>query len=210
MLNAIKKHGFTLAAFALASTGLVAVTHSLTESRIEQQQNAQLKNLLNQVFPSKLHDNALFKNCYVFSAPFVKSGEQLHSYRATFNGEYSGVVLETLASDGYNGRIKAIVGVNSQGDVTGTRVVEHSETPGLGDKVDYRITHWVDSFIGKHWSSENDSTWQVHKDGGSFDQFTGATITPRAVVKSVRNILVYLEKHKDEITTSPANCGDIQ
>ena len=121
------------------------------------------------------------------------------AYIATIDGKPSAIAIEAIAPDGYNGAIKIIVGIQDNGTITGTRVLSHQETPGLGDKIDLRVTDWILSFTGKAVNDENISAWKVRKDGGQFDQFTGATITPRAVVKAVKHAVTYVNQNKESI-----------
>lgn len=107
-------------------------------------------------------------------------------YRATLNGAPSALVLEATAPDGYSGDIELVIGVDTQLKVLGVRVLEHKETPGLGDKIELSVSNWITQFTGKRFNADALATWQVKKDGGEFDQFTGATITPRAVVSAVK------------------------
>lgn len=208
MLTAIRKNGVMLALFACATTGLVAITHALTKNQIAQQQKAQLLSVLNQVIPSESHDNDLAKSCLTVSLPYLKAGEPLHAYIAQQQQQPVALAIETIAPDGYNGAIKLIVGIDNQGVVSGTRVLSHQETPGLGDKIDIRITDWILSFTAKQLTDENQSSWAVRKDGGQFDQFTGATITPRAVVKAVKNVVEYVNQHRDELYQQPTGCEE--
>lgn len=205
MLTAIKNNGATLAIFACACTGLVAVTNYLTRDTILQQEQKQLKSILNQVISPQMHDNELYLACTMLKAG--PTDLELPAYIATKNNQPSGIAIETIAPDGYNGKIKIIVGIDYSGTVTGTRVLSHKETPGLGDKVDTRISNWIDSFKGKMVTDENLDSWKVKKDGGQFDQFTGATITPRAVVKAVKNSLIFYNENRDTIYSQQMNCG---
>lgn len=207
MLNAIRKNGAILALFACASTGLVALTQYLTKDQIQRQEQIQLLSVLNQVIPTEIHDNDLYQSCTLVTAPSLGTDTAMPMYVATLNGEPSGLAIEAIAPDGYNGAIKVIVGIDKNGVVTGTRVLSHQETPGLGDKIDLRVSDWILSFAGKSLTEQNAASWRVRKDGGQFDQFTGATITPRAVVKSVRNTLDYVNKNRDTLLAQPFNCG---
>ena len=207
MLNAIRKNGAILAVFACASTGLVALTHYLTKEQIHEQEQAQLLSVLNQVIPHDMHDNNLYQSCTFVSDPLLGSDKAMPVYIASIDGIPSAFAIETIAPDGYNGAIKLIVGINQDGTVLGSRVLSHQETPGLGDKIDLRITDWILSFNGKTLTDDNQSTWRVRKDGGQFDQFTGATITPRAVVKSVKNTVQFVNTNRTEILSQPLNCG---
>ncbi|NOI94735.1 MULTISPECIES: electron transport complex subunit RsxG [Vibrio] len=207
MLNAIKKNGLVLAIFACASTGLVAVTHYLTKDQIKQQEQAQLLSVLNQVIPHDLHDNELFSSCTLVQAEELGTEQAMPAYIAKINGEPSAIAIEAIAPDGYNGAIKVIVGMKIDGTILGTRVLSHQETPGLGDKIDLRVSDWILSFAGKQVTDSNLDRWKVRKDGGDFDQFTGATITPRAVVKSVKQTVQYVNQNNQALLAQPLNCG---
>ncbi|KFA96595.1 MULTISPECIES: electron transport complex subunit RsxG [Vibrio] len=207
MLNAIRKNGLTLAIFACASTGVVAVTQYLTKDQIVRQERAQLQATLNEVIPHELHDNELYASCTLVSDPALGTTQPQPVYIATINNEPKAMAIEAIAPDGYNGAIKIIVGMDIEGTILGTRVLAHQETPGLGDKIDLRITDWVLGFTGKQVTEANQSQWAVRKDGGQFDSFTGATITPRAVVKAVKNTVNYVNTHRDKILNQPLNCG---
>jgi electron transport complex protein RnfG len=108
-------------------------------------------------------------------------------------------IFNSVAPDGYNGKIHLLVGVYIDGRLAGVRVVKHAETPGLGDAVEIRKSPWIDDFAGKSLTNPIQERWRVKRDGGDFDQFTGATITPRAVVAAVRNTLLYYQQNADMI-----------
>ncbi len=207
MLNAIRKNGVILAVFACASTGLVALTHYLTQDQIKQQEQAQLLSILNQVIPHKMHDNDLYQSCTLVTNEALGTSDSQPVYLASIDGKPTGLAIEAVAPDGYNGRIKLIIGIKQDGSVLGTRVLSHQETPGLGDKIDLRVTDWILSFNGKQLTDSNSAEWKVRKDGGQFDQFTGATITPRAVVKAVKSTLAFVNSHREQILAQPLNCG---
>ena len=206
MFTAIRKNGLILAIFACAATGIVALTQYLTASQIKAQETAQLLSVLNQVIPPDWHDNQLSASCTLVSDPLLGSSQAMPVYLATLNGEHTALAIEAIAPDGYSGAIKIIVGIDQQGNILGTRVLSHQETPGLGDKIDLRISDWILSFTGRQVSDDNQKQWQVRKDGGQFDQFTGATITPRAVVKAVKQTVQYVNLHREQIVNQPLNC----
>lgn len=207
MFTAIRKNGLILAIFACAATGIVALTQYLTASQIKAQETAQLLSVLNQVIPPEWHDNQLSAACTLVSDPLLGSSQAMPVYLATLNGEHTALAIEAIAPDGYSGAIKIIVGIDQQGNILGTRVLSHQETPGLGDKIDLRISDWILSFTGRQINDDNQRQWQVRKDGGQFDQFTGATITPRAVVKAVKQTVEYVNLHREQIVNQPLNCG---
>jgi electron transport complex protein RnfG len=109
------------------------------------------------------------------------------------------VLLNAVARDGYAGPIRLLVAVDPAGRLLGVRVLEHRETPGLGDLVDARHSDWIRGFDGRALGDPPPARWTVRKDGGDFDQFTGATVTPRAVVRGVRRVLEYIELHRQEL-----------
>lgn len=209
MIETIRKHGGILAIAALLSTALVAITHALTEDTIQEQQQRQLAKALNQVIPESMHDNALHKTCRLIqNADALGTDEAQPFYVATQNDTVTAVAIQAIAPDGYNGAISVLIGMDATShNVLGVRVLAHNETPGLGDKVDIRVSDWVQSFAGKKVTAENDNRWAVRKDGGQFDQFTGATITPRAVVKAVKKAAWYVSQNQDVLINQPVNCG---
>lgn len=206
MLTAIRKNGFTLALFACVSTGLVALTYALTSSQIQQQEQKQLLQVLNQVIPHQYHDNPLAQACTVVNDAELGTAKTMHAYLAQRDGKPTAIAIETIAPDGYNGEIKIIVGIDNNGAVLGVRVLAHQETPGLGDKIDLRISDWILGFNGQQITADNLDDWKVRKDGGQFDQFTGATITPRAVVAAVRKAVLYVKQHQAELYKQSNPC----
>ncbi|AHG22407.1 electron transporter RnfG [Chania multitudinisentens RB-25] len=206
MLNSMRKHGITLAVFAAVTTGLTAVVYTLTKTTIAHQAALQQKTLLDQVVPPEHYDNDMQSECFVVSDPALGNGAPHRLYLARKNGQPVAAALETTAPDGYSGAIQLLVGADFNGTVLGVRVVEHHETPGLGDKIELRIADWITLFSGKKIAGPDDPKWAVKKDGGMFDQFTGATITPRAVVNAVRRTALYMETLPSTLSTLPI-CG---
>jgi electron transport complex protein RnfG len=201
------KNGLLLALFALLCTGLVAVVNQQTFDEIKLQQQKELMGILHQLIPDDLHDNELTAQCTLLqNREALGTDDAMPAYIATAAGKPVAIALEAIAPDGYNGNIKLIVGINTQGEVLGVRTLSHQETPGLGDKIELRKSDWVTKFVGKVLTSEDDKQWQVQKDGGDFDQFTGATITPRAYVKAVKRAVWYFTQHQTEIFSQPLNC----
>ncbi|WP_375054967.1 electron transport complex subunit RsxG [Zobellella sp. DQSA1] len=208
MLEMMRKNGLTLALFALGCTALVAFTHSLTRHTIVEQEQAQLLLVLNELLPPDTHDEPLFDHCMLVSNEhYLGSREPLPAFTAVKDGEVRGHAIEAIAPDGYSGAIKLVVGVNADGRLSGVRVLGHNETPGLGDKIELKKSPWVLAFDGMQLQGEDDARWAVRRDGGQFDAFTGATITPRAVVRAVRQVLLMLELEPELLSHSP-RCGD--
>lgn len=209
LYRSITRAAIGLGLFAIITSGLIAGTQTLTKERIDEQiRRAKVKALL-EVVPSDLFDNDLLNSAKPLSdlqALGLREGEDY--YRAIKGDTTQAVILPVVAAEGYTGPIRLIVGIDQHGTVLGTRVIEHKETPGLGDKVEVRKSDWVHGFIGRSLFNPADKGWKVKKDGGEFDQFTGATITPRAVVSAVHQALTYFEEHKLALlATSEKNEG---
>lgn len=208
MLNTMRRHGTILAIFAAGTTALSAAVYTLTKDIIAEQAAIVQKKLLDQVVPSTLYDNDLTKECYLVTNEAILGNKQPRRlYIARKNGEPIAAALETTALDGYSGAIHLLVGADFNGTVLGVRVTEHHETPGLGDKIETRISDWITHLSGKKIESPNDPKWAVKKDGGEFDQFTGATITPRAVVNATKRTAVFMQTVPQELATYPS-CGE--
>lgn len=206
MLKTMRKHGVTLALFAAGATGLTAAINQLTKHTIDEQAAKQQNALFGQVLPGDRYNNALLQSCFVVNAPALGKGPH-KVYIARLDDKPVAAVMEATAPDGYSGAIQLLVGADFNGTVYGTRVTEHHETPGLGDKIERRLSDWITFFAGKKISGADDSRWAVKKDGGQFDQFTGATITPRAVVNAVKRAGLYAETLPPQLSQLQA-CGE--
>ena len=206
MLKTMRKHGVTLALFAAGSTGLTAAINQLTKHIIDDQAEKQQNALFQQVIPADSYNNSLLKSCFVVNAPELGKGTH-KVYIARLDDKPVAAVLEATAPDGYSGAIQLLVGADFNGTVLGTRVTEHHETPGLGDKIELRLSNWITFFAGKKIAGADDGQWAVKKDGGQFDQFTGATITPRAVVNAVKRAGLYAETLPNQLSQLQA-CGE--
>lgn len=190
------KNGLILAAFALVTTGLISLTFVGTKTKIAEQQQQKLLTDLNSVIPNDLYDNDIQHDCALaINNELLGTTEVNHVYRARLDQQPSALAIEAIAPDGYSGKIKLLVGVKGEGIITGVRVLKHNETPGLGDKIDIRISDWILTFDQQTYSAEFDDKWNVRKDGGQFDQFTGATITPRAVIKAVKKAVIFYQQN---------------
>ena len=206
MLKSMRKHGITLALFAAGSTGLTAAINELTKSTIAEQAATQQKALFNQVLPADRYNNDLLQSCYLVAAPPLGKGQH-KIWIAKNNDAPVGVVMEATAPDGYSGAIQLLVAADFKGTVRGTRVTEHHETPGLGDKIELRLSGWITHFAGKVIHGPGDSHFAVKKDDGDIDQFTGATITPRAVVNAVKRAGLYAQTLPAQIPEL-TSCGE--
>jgi electron transport complex protein RnfG len=186
--------------FAVAGTTLVAFTEYNTSSAIAENERQLLLRNLYALLPREQLDNDIATDTRSLPAsPLLGTDTATLAYRARRSGEPVAAVFNSIAPNGYNGRIHLLVGVYVDGSLAGVRVVNHIETPGLGDAVEIRKSPWIKSFDGKSLDNPGESGWRVKRDGGEFDQFTGATITPRAVVEAVHNTLLYYKQNADMI-----------
>lgn len=194
------KAGMVLGLFSLIGIGLVSLTHSLTYEQIaENERNFILKNL-GELVPESAHDNDLLADTLqITDQESFGSKQAITVYRAYKNKQPVAVIMTPTAPDGYSGSIRLLVAINTNGELAGVRAVSHRETPGLGDAIDTNKNDWIYSFNGLSLGNPEPKYWRVKRDGGKFDQFTGATITPRAVVKAVFKALNYYNANKDDL-----------
>ena len=195
-----------LGLFALVGTGIVAVIFTGTEDRIAAAERAFMLRSLHAVIPSTMHDNDIFTDMISVTSPeLLGTTENVPVFRARKNGKPVALAIIPIAPEGYVGPIKLLVAIAVDGTVLGVRVLSHRETPGLGDGIEEKRTDWILGFDGHSLSNPEGKGWRVRRDGGKFDQFTGATITPRAVVKAVYNALKYFERNRDRLFQQPSS-----
>lgn len=206
MSNSLEKsmglNGRVLGLFALITSLLLAGTHLATKDKIADSQRRAAQKALLEIIPEERHDNDILTDTlsipqHYWSTLGLEKGGELHLARK--NGNVIALIVPTVAPDGYSGAIEMIVGINLDGKIAGVRILNHNETPGLGDKVELKKSPWVLSFDGRSIGSPPAERWKVKKDKGDFDQFTGATITPRAIVAQVARTLLYLSEDKNRI-----------
>jgi len=198
----MSKTAMALALFAITGTAVVALTFSLTKDLIAENERQAIMLSLNALVPATQHDNDMFNDTIQLTDPkLLGSKGAVTVYRARQENMPIAAVFESIAPDGYNGRIKLLIAIHEDGTVAGVRVVSHKETPGLGDSIEHNRSNWILFFDGRSLFNPTKAGWRVKKDGGIFDQFTGATITPRAIVKAVYNSLIYFSLNKDRVFT---------
>lgn len=204
-LTSIGLGGTVLALFAAITSLAIGWTYLGTQAQIELAVRRAEARQLMEIFPADTHDNELVDDTFVLDAgtPLLGLRQNRQGYRVRQGERVIGVILPATARDGYSGDIRALVGVRSDGSIAGVRVVAHKETPGLGDKVDLRKSRWILGFNDRSLQNPAISDWTVSKDGGAFDQFTGATVTPRAVVVATRRALEYAEAHNAFLFETP-------
>ena len=200
------KTGLTLALIAAICTALVATTFQLTKERIVANEKALLEQALQPALAGVFYDSSVSESRLVLPPPHGLPGtEAAIIYRVFAEDRPVAALFAVTARDGFSGAIRILVGVDFDGTVTGVRILQHRETPGLGDKIDASRSDWVFQFDGHSLTSPAISGWAIRSDGGEFDQLTGASVTPRAVIKAIRETLLYFDAQRDEIFAAPAS-----
>jgi len=204
-------HAMLLGGMAMITSALIVIGNKQTFADIELRRAEDMKRSLSQVIHPDMHTNDLLHD----TMQLTTNHENKIFYIAKSNDKVIAVAFEMTAT-GYAGPITVMLGVNRNGELLGTRVLSHSETPGLGDKIEAEKNPWIFGFNGLSLSNPAESQWKVKKDGGYFDQFTGATITPRAVIKAIKsgleifksNQAVLLAETKPQNHPSPVDTGN--
>lgn len=189
---------------ALTGTALLTGVDYLTADRIAEQERRVVLEQLGQLVPQASDDSLLDDKITVMDEQFFPNGQQVSIWRSRDHGEPLAAILKFNAVNGYNGDITLLAGVNADGSLRGVRVISHKETPGLGDAIEAEKSSWILGFSGKSLENPGRERWNVKREGGEFDQFTGATITPRAVVNAVRLALEYFELNHEALFEEPA------
>lgn len=185
--------------FSVVGIGLVSLVQHGTANRIADNQRQTLLHTLQAVLPPERYDNDILADMTLVESPELDPRRAVPVYRARRQGVPVAAVLETAAPDGYSGEIRLLVAILASGELAGVRVLNHKETPGLGDPIEETKSDWILRFTGLSLQNPSFGLWKVKRDGGAFDQFTGATITPRAVVKSVFKALQYFNLRKNAL-----------
>ncbi|HSN70432.1 MAG TPA: electron transport complex subunit RsxG [Steroidobacteraceae bacterium] len=192
--------GLVLAAIAAVVVLVLALVDRATEEQIARNERAWFLAQLNEFVPPGSYDNDWLEDRAFLVAPATFGTlEAVPVYRARKDGRPVAAVFRTIAPDGYGGPIALMIAIRSDGTLAGVSVLEHRETPGLGDLFEPRRSNWLETFVGRSLGDPPADDWAVRKDGGAFDQFTGATITPRAIVNAVRRTLEYFERERAAI-----------
>jgi len=187
-----------LSIFAIVAVSLVSITHKYTRPIIiEQERKIILRDIHKLITAQEYNNNIVADTKEINTNMALGNTKPVVFYRARLDDKPIACFFSVIAPDGYNGNIKFLIGIYYNGDITGMRVIKHRETPGLGDKIEIRKSKWIDAqFKTKSLSKPIMAKWLVKKDGGDFDQFTGATITPRAIVKASKLALIYFKQNR--------------
>jgi electron transport complex protein RnfG len=199
---AVLKGGAILAVIASICTAMVALTYQLTEARIIANEQAWLERSLQPALSGLFYDSGVTESRLIVPPPHELPGsEAAIIYRVYAEDTPVAALFVVSARDGYAGPIRILIGIDVKGVVTGVHVLEHRETPGLGDRVDSTKSDWAKQFNGHSLVDPAPAGWAIKRDGGQFDQLSGASVTPRAITKAVKETLLYFDARSDEIFT---------
>lgn len=188
-----------LAIMTFLCAGLLMLSEALTHEKIAEQQKQLLLTSLEQLIPADLHDNDLITDAItIFDQSLLGHKSPQTMYLGTLNGQFSVAAIPATTNKGYSGDIDIMVGVTAAGEITIVKILAHQETPGLGDLIESRKSDWIQQFPSQSLQTVAENEWQVKKDGGTFDQITGATISPRAVTQAIKQVLLYKKQHFTE------------
>lgn len=207
MISTISRNAFLLTAFAIVCTANVALVNLFTKPVIALQEQKALLKTLNQLIPADSYNNDIFASCFIVNdEQRLGKGLSQQVFVAKKDNQPVALMLESSTFRGYAGEIKLAIGIYENGQLAGVRVIHHTETPGLGDKIQSGKSDWLLAFNRKSYQASQAQRWEVKKNGGDFDAFTGATITPRAVVLAVKDALIYFAENKEHLFNHSANC----
>jgi electron transport complex protein RnfG len=187
----LKHPAFMLGLFALVALGLVVSLHEWTRDDIAANEQAELFGEMAALLPAGSFDNALLSDVITVVDARLGPKQPVPVYRLRQAGQPVAVVIAPIAADGYNGSISLLVAIQTDGVIAGVRVIRHRETPGLGDGIETTQSRWIRQMDGRSLEQPPPTRWHVRRDGGEFDQLAGATITSRAVIKSVKQTLAF-------------------
>ena len=214
LTQAIRRSAIGLGLFAIFTAGIIAVTQTLTKERIARNEAAFEARTLFELVPEDTHDNDLLDTRFstaldsLSNQALLRLPQPADWFQAKRDGEVTAVLLPLVAPEGYTEAIRLIMAVDRNGELLGVRVIRHKETPGLGDQIESGKTDWIRGFVGESFDKTPPEDWEVKKDGGEFDQLTGATITPRAVVRAVaRGLRFYTENRSVLLSNDPASAA---
>ena len=192
-MSAMVKAGLLLFSFTVISIFLVATTQNDTKGLIQYNQEQLLLKRLGELIDD--YDNDIVSERYQKEVVLHGIQQTLNIYPAKKAKKPIAYLVEHTYPNGYSGDIRLLTGFDIEFKLLGVRVIAHKETPGLGDRIERKKSDWILQFKGLSLSNPDKSQWSVKRDGGAFDQFTGATITPRAIVSATYQVLEYFQTH---------------
>lgn len=204
------KQLLTLAVFVVFCLVVLSIAAQLTANRIARNERAWFEAQINALVPAELHDNDLLTDKTTVRAPeALGSRNPVAVYRARLKGMPTAAIINSFAPDGYGGPIELLVAVDYAGTVLGVRVLAHHETPGMGNAFEQAGSTWLAAFRGRSLNNPETRGWNVRKDGGQFEQFTSATISPRAIIQAVQRTLDYYRNNRTKLYQAPSSNQDL-
>lgn len=191
--------GLVLALFAAVCAGAVALTWQATRERIAENRDALRQQRFLPLLEGVAWDRLTMDDPLRFDPPHGLPGDEPAFVYLALQGERVAAWIFEVSADGYSGPIRLLIGLRPDGRITAVRVLAHRETPGLGDAIEASRSDWITGFAGLSIGEPPPEQWALTRNGGRFEQFTGATITPRAVVRAVKSTLLYFAGHRDEL-----------
>ncbi len=196
----------SLALLAALGAALIAATDQLTRKRVAENEAAQIMKVLDALLPEGGYDNSPHLDIIrLTGAELPASNAAVPVYRARRAAAPVTAILTVIAPDGYVGSIRLLVGIRADGTISGVRALEHRETPGLGDNIELGRSDWIRLFDDRSIEDPAPAAWLTRRDGGDFDQISGATVTSRAVIAAVRDSLIYFAENRDMLFSEPVD-----
>jgi len=205
--KSIRKNAFILAIFAMASTALVSIVHQLTKDKIASEIERVMNQRLNKLVSPDSYNNSPTSDCILIDNQLRVNQVSIHKiHRMRKERNPIALVFSSTAHDGYSGDISLLIALSEENRLLGVEIVNHRETPGLGDKIESNKSNWLQQFENLDLENIKDNSWGVKKDGGDFDALTGATITPRATINAIYQTVLYFEEYKSDLFGRTSNC----
>jgi len=195
-MNKFIKIPLILAMVTFLTSGLIVFSENATREKIAQQKKLLLLESLKDLIPDALHDNDLVQNAVkIYKPKILGHRKEQNLFIGQLNGKTTVIAIPVTARNGYSGDIDLMIGVKVTGEITSVKILEQHETPGLGDLIQANKSDWLKQFPTLSFDKVGIKHWKVKRDGGKFDQITGATITPRAVVAAIKQALLFQKNY---------------
>jgi electron transport complex protein RnfG len=200
-MRGLSRSSVTLTVVFVVAVLLLTTINTLTKNRIKRSEQTWTLNNLSHVLPPGPFDNDPVATQRQQTVPALGGDEALTLYTVYKSDEPAAAAMEIIARNGYNGDIRVLLGIRYNGEIVGARVLSHRETPGLADDIDIRRSDWITHFNGHSLAQLEPQDWDVKQRAGQFDAFTGATITPRAIISAIHQALIWFEANREQVFT---------
>lgn len=188
--------GVQLGLIGCTLASVIILLHVLTNRQIHDNQEQDLMLKFKEALAGQVFDNnPLQEGTHV---PDQTGLIDMTRYAARNGDELVAWLILATTPEGYSGNIRLLVALNPERQILAVRLIDHHETPGFGDRIAWPRSAWLGQFQGLHAAALKEQDWNFKPLGGRFDQVTGATLTPRAVLRAVRRILERTEADNHE------------